>query len=65
MLDFSQPNLKRCTKCILPETMPFIEFDEKGVCNYCNNYKIRNQPKPRENLIKNLNLTEEMGRKTA
>jgi asparagine synthetase B (glutamine-hydrolysing) len=32
-------NLKRCTKCILPETMPFIEFDEEGVCNYCRNYK--------------------------
>ncbi len=31
--------LKRCTRCILPETMPFIEFDEKGVCNYCRNYK--------------------------
>ena len=31
-------NLKRCTKCILPETFPLIEFDVKGVCNYCNNY---------------------------
>ena len=31
--------LKRCKKCILPETMPFIEFDENGVCNYCRNYK--------------------------
>lgn len=31
--------LKRCTKCILPETFPFIEFDEKGICNYCKNYK--------------------------
>ncbi len=30
--------LKRCTKCILPETFPFIEFDEDGVCNYCRNY---------------------------
>jgi glutamine---fructose-6-phosphate transaminase (isomerizing) len=30
--------LKRCTKCILPETFPFIEFDETGVCNFCNNY---------------------------
>ena len=28
--------MKRCTKCILPETFPGIEFDEKGVCNYCN-----------------------------
>ncbi len=32
-------HLRRCTKCILPETMPFIEFDEQGVCNYCRNYK--------------------------
>ncbi len=31
-------SLKRCKKCILPETFPYIEFDEKGVCNYCNNH---------------------------
>ncbi len=31
--------LKRCTKCILPHTFPFIEFDEKGICNYCNHYR--------------------------
>lgn len=31
--------LRRCTKCVLPETMPFIEFDEEDVCNYCRNYK--------------------------
>jgi glucosamine 6-phosphate synthetase-like amidotransferase/phosphosugar isomerase protein len=30
--------IKRCTKCILPETFPFIKFDNHGVCNYCNNY---------------------------
>lgn len=35
--------LRRCTKCILPETMPFIEFDEAGVCNYCR-YEELNQP---------------------
>ena len=34
-------NLKRCTKCILPTTMPFIEFDSNGVCNYCRKYKKR------------------------
>ncbi len=32
-------NFKRCSQCILPETFPFIEFDDKGVCNYCNNHK--------------------------
>ena len=31
--------MKRCTKCILPETFPDIEFDEEGVCNYCHIYK--------------------------
>ncbi len=30
--------LRRCTKCILPETFPGIEFDDEGVCNYCRNY---------------------------
>jgi len=33
--------LRRCTKCILPETTPFIEFDEEGVCNYCRSYEER------------------------
>lgn len=46
------PELKRCTCCILPETMPFISFDEKGVCNYCRNYKPRNRPRPKEELFK-------------
>jgi glucosamine--fructose-6-phosphate aminotransferase (isomerizing) len=31
-------NLKRCTKCILPETFPNIEYDKDGICNYCNAY---------------------------
>ncbi len=43
--------LRRCSRCILPETFPFIEFDEHGVCNYCRNYKIRNNPKPIDELF--------------
>lgn len=27
--------LKRCARCILPETMPFVRFDEEGICNFC------------------------------
>ena len=50
LLEYKQHNLKRCTKCVLPETMPYINFDIKGVCNYCNNYKIRNSPKPISDL---------------
>lgn len=46
LLQRSEHNLKRCNKCILPETMPYIYFDEDGVCNYCKNYKLKNVPKP-------------------
>lgn len=52
LLEFRKPNLKRCTKCILPETMPYIYFNEQGVCNYCLHYKPRNNPKPKEELFK-------------
>jgi hypothetical protein len=31
--------MKRCTKCILPETYPGIVFDEKGVCNRCHDWE--------------------------
>jgi glucosamine--fructose-6-phosphate aminotransferase (isomerizing) len=32
-------SLRRCTRCILPQTMPFIRFDEEGVCSYCHSYR--------------------------
>lgn len=51
LLQFPQPNFRRCTKCVLPETMPFISFDDKGVCNYCLSYKPRNLPRPEEELF--------------
>ena len=35
----SRDTMQRCTKCILPKTMPFIEFDDQGVCNYCRNHE--------------------------
>ena len=42
--------LKRCTKCILPETFPFIEFDVNGECNYCKNYIKKKYPKTLDEL---------------
>lgn len=51
MLEYKGHSIRRCTKCILPETMPFIHFDDEGVCNYCSNYKPRNIPKPKEELF--------------
>jgi glutamine---fructose-6-phosphate transaminase (isomerizing) len=52
LLQYKKHHLKRCTKCILPETMPFIRFNDQGVCNYCLSYKPRNKPKPKEELFK-------------
>jgi hypothetical protein len=31
--------IKKCNKCILPQNFPYIYFDDKGICNYCKNYK--------------------------
>lgn len=51
LLRFRPHNLRRCTKCLLTETMPYIHFDGDGVCNYCRNYKPRNKPRPIEELF--------------
>jgi len=61
MLEYKPYKLRRCTRCILPETMPFIRFDEQGVCNYCHNYKPRNKPRPTSeifNLVERYRRTE-------
>lgn len=44
--------MRRCTKCILPETMPFITFDDEGVCNYCHNHTSCFNHKSKEDLFK-------------
>ena len=33
--------MRRCTRCVLPETFPGIQFDEDGLCQHC-----RRQPSP-------------------
>lgn len=55
LLEYKPINILRCSKCVLPYTMPFIRFDKEGVCNYCHNYKPRNNPKSIDELF---NLVE-------
>ncbi len=50
LLRYEDPGHRRCSKCILPETMPFIRFDANGVCNYCANYRVRNVPRDLDEL---------------
>ena len=45
-LVFEEYDLRRCTRCILPETMPFIRFDDDGVCNFCLNYRSQEMRAP-------------------
>lgn len=33
--------MKRCSRCILPEDFPNIEFDAQGVCNYCRKWDVK------------------------
>lgn len=30
--------MKRCVRCIMPETVPGITFDKNGVCSFCQDY---------------------------
>lgn len=61
LLVYPQHNLRRCTKCILPETFPYISFDENGECNYCKNYKKRDAHKSIDDLKKALEPYRERG----
>jgi glutamine---fructose-6-phosphate transaminase (isomerizing) len=38
-LEPDEHSLRRCTLCVLPETIPYITFDNDGVCNYCREHK--------------------------
>jgi glutamine---fructose-6-phosphate transaminase (isomerizing) len=50
--------LKRCSRCVLPVTFPFIGFDADGVCNYCRSYRPRyahmHPTKTKEQFIESL-----------
>jgi glucosamine--fructose-6-phosphate aminotransferase (isomerizing) len=50
LLEYHRHELRRCSRCILPSTMPYIRFDSDGVCNYCRHYRLRNVPRPMEEL---------------
>ena len=35
----ARANLRRCSRCLMPSTMPFIAYDADGICNYCHSYQ--------------------------
>ena len=54
--------MKRCTKCLLPETYANIKFDNNGICNVCRAKKVK-PPYSEKDLINILNEEKEMARK--
>jgi len=34
-------DVKRCVRCVMPETYPGVTFDEQGLCNFCRHYEKR------------------------
>lgn len=53
-------HLRRCQRCLLPETMPFLIFDEAEVCNYCHGYQ-PNEIRPRQELEELLRPLRQQG----
>ena len=46
--------MKFCKKCLYPSTKPQLQFDERGICSACNNYKLKdevNWVKKKEDLL--------------
>jgi len=33
--------MRRCARCVLPETFPGISYDDEGVCNFCRSFRGR------------------------
>ena len=34
-------SIKICNRCVMDSTIKVIDFDEKGICNYCKTYENR------------------------
>lgn len=55
--------MQRCTRCILPETMPFITFDEDGVCSFCLHH-VQHVPKGEDALRQKVEAFRGNGRES-
>lgn len=59
--------MKRCSRCILPETYPDITFDENSICNKCDEYDEkwgkRDLNKLQNELVSIFSWAKEQGKK--
>lgn len=57
--------MKYCKNCVLPDTRAGINFDEKGVCNFCRYYKSLDKVDWDERKKQLLKIAEDARRKNA
>lgn len=50
--------IKRCSKCIMPQTVDGIEFNEDGICNICTSFKKNFEEKTLKKEAELINLLE-------
>jgi len=43
LIGISKSELRRCSKCVLPETHETINFDEDGICNICKQQEFKQE----------------------
>jgi len=46
-------NYKICKSCVMDSTDTYLKFDENGICDYCNNFKISIEPQWKRDLSDN------------
>lgn len=46
------PEIRRCRHCVLPETVPFVEFDATGICRHCRAKAFSTEGSPQEELVR-------------
>ena len=49
--------MKKCSKCLLPETHETIKFDAKNECNICSNHNLKKKKHQLEKKKRRLRLT--------
>jgi glucosamine--fructose-6-phosphate aminotransferase (isomerizing) len=53
--------MRRCIRCIMPETVPKLSYDDRGICSYCDSYAI-GEPFGEKALTEILDLVRGQGR---
>ncbi len=42
-ITFKGEKMKRCSKCVMPETWESINYDSEGICNICRNIQVKKE----------------------